>query len=219
MRDLSQSHAVVDEHTRQTLATYEKDPVLSQLPVPRLAIRQATLKLRFVINGQVTAEADDDPEEYRAIWSKSVQERILPGLLEKLGKLDNKAVVLSLSGRLSQPEVSTRIAASALLDEHSRTTLHRETVDAVMAEVRSLPKSVRRYLPTEDQILKAVEEAVTLELPSLQKAASSLQEIRRATLSGLDVSVTTKDIGEAPEAIVSEIELTIGMDELQRGGS
>lgn len=219
MRELSQSHAVVDEHARQTLATYEKDPVLSQLPVPRLAIRQATVKLRFVINAQQTAVEDDDPDEYRAIWSKSVQERILPELLEKVGKLDNKAVVLSLSGRLSQPEVTTRITAGALLDERSSATLHKQTVDAVMAEVRSLPKSVQRYLPAEDQLLKATEEAVALELPSLQKATRNLQDIRRATLSGLDVAVTPREIGETPEAIISELELTIGMDELQRGGS
>ncbi|MBI5895367.1 MAG: hypothetical protein HZB24_04930 [Desulfobacterales bacterium] len=219
LRDLSQSHAVADSHTRQILETYKKDPVLAQFPVPRLTIRQATLRLKFLVKDQSAPPEDDDPEEYRAIWAKALQERIMPRVLEKLDKLDNKAVVATLAGRLSQPEVERAVTFTRLLDGTQRAALQKETVELLAREFRALPKSVQRYLPKEDQILKVATEVVALEIPEIQRAAKKLQEVRGAALARIDVTVNAEDLRQAPESQVSEIELTVGLEEIQRGGN
>jgi hypothetical protein len=219
LRDLSQSHAVADSHTRQILETYRKDPVLAQFPVPRITIRQATLRLKFLVKDQAPPPPDDDPEEYRAIWAKTLREQIMPRVLDKLDKLDNKAVVAALADRLSQPEVEAAVNFSRLLDETQRAALQDETVSLLVGQFRALPKSVKRYLPQEEQILKVAAEVVATEIPDIQRAAKKLQEVRGAALSKIDVTVNAEDLRQAPESQISEIELTVGLEEIQRGGN
>lgn len=219
MRDLSQSHAIVDSHTRQILETYEKDPVLSHFPVPRLTIRTATLKLKFLIKDQAAPRPDDDPSDYREIWGKALRERIMPQVMEKVGKLDNRAVVNTLAGRLSQPELEGAVALSRLLNLDQSEELEKQTVELLLRETQGMPKSVLRYLPDRELLSKAAQEVVNQEIPNVQRAVKKLYEARRAALSDIDVTVNADEIRQAPESQVSEIEVTVDMEDIQRGGS
>lgn len=219
MKDLSQSHTVVDSHTRQVLETYRKDPVLSQFPVPRLAIRSATLRLKFLVKDQSAPRPDEDPSDYQDIWGKALRERIMPRVMEKVGKLDNRSVVNTLAGRLSQPGLEQAVSLPRLLDPELQGELQQQTLELLLRETRELPKSVLRYLPDQELLVKTATEVVSQEIPDIQRAVKKLHQARSAALSDLDVTVNAEELRQAAASQVSELEITVDLEDIQQGGN
>ena len=61
-------------------------------------------------------------------------------------------------------------------------------------------------------------EAAARELPELQRAARRIAEARRAAQAELDIAVHSEDLQGLPESQVSEMELTVSLDDVQFGG-
>lgn len=219
LRDLAESHAVSDAYTREVLEAYRQDPMLSQFPVPRMAIRQATLRLKFAVTGQAPAPIeDDDPTEYRELWVKALRERLLPQALEAVGRLDNKAVVAAFGKRLSLRSTGDALNDVALLlDPQQGPALQKMTIAFLARQVESLSATARRSLEGV-KLSQAFQEAAARELPELQRAARRIAEARRAAQAELDIAVHSEDLQGLPESQVSEMELTVSLDDVQFGG-
>src|SRR5262245_25823058 len=86
LRDLAESHVISDTYAVEIVDVYGRAPVLTQLPVPRLTIREAQLKLRFAIseiNDEVTGLTED---ELRELWLTTVNDKVVPQALSEIGR-------------------------------------------------------------------------------------------------------------------------------------
>jgi hypothetical protein len=219
LRDLAQSHAIADAQTRQVLESYRKDPVLSQFPVPRVTIQQATLKLRFAITEHAPGSADEDPSQYRELWGKALRERVLPGFLEVVGKLDNQAVLKGLQTRLAKLDLENRVDAAQVVDSSKLSQLQDATLTVLLGQAEALPKSVRRYLPDAQALQAAAKQVISREMPEVQRAAEALREANQSARSDLEVAVRLDDLKTVPDSQINEIQLTLALEDVERGGT
>lgn len=218
LRDLAQSHAAADAQTRQALESYRQDPVLSQFPVPRVVIQQASVKLRFVITGHGTGTSGgDDPKQYRDLWTESLRERVLPQFLLNVGKLDNKAVADAMRARLSKPGIEDRVEATSLSDASKLSAIKEQTAMVIVDEAESLPKSVRRYLPDKGALLAAAKQVVDHEMPEVQRAAEAIHKANQAARSDLEIAIRPDDLKSVPDAQINELQLTLSLEPVERG--
>lgn len=217
MRDLAQSHSVSDAYTVETLEAYRRDPLLAQFPVPRMAIREVQLKIRFAVAAVQDPPTEPDPTESRNLWLKAVQERILPQALTAVGLADNKTVVDAFKRRLEAPEASLAVDAADVLATDRLEALRKATLSFLQEQVASLPASAKRSVDRID-LLPELEKVVARELPEIQRAARQLEAARVAAQSDLDVVVTSDALGSLPDSRISELNVTVAMDDVQFGG-
>ncbi len=217
LRELAQSHTLADAQTRQVFENYRNDPVLSQFPIPRVVIQQATLKLRFIVTQYGTGPVADDPKQYKDLWRQALRERVVPGLLSDIGKRDNTALLDAVQKRLSKTNIEDQIELEQLLNPAKLAQLQQETVKLLVAEVESLPKSVRRLLPESQQLQAAVTRVVDHEMPAVQRAAIALQKANQAAQNNLDVEVRAEELKSVPDSQINELELTVAIEDIARG--
>jgi hypothetical protein len=217
MRDLAQSHAISDAYTVETLESYRRDPLLAQFPVPRMAIREVQLKIRFAVASVQDPPTEPDPTEIRNLWLKAVQERILPQALTAVGRADNKTVVTAFKRRLAAPEAALAVDAADVLASDRREALTNATLSFLKEQVAALPASARRSVDRTD-LLPELERVVARELPEIQRAARQLEAARVAAQSDLDVVVTSEALGSVSDSRISELNVTVAMDDVQFGG-
>jgi hypothetical protein len=216
MRDLAQSHTISDAFTVELVDTYRREATLSQLPLPRLSIREAQLTLRFA----VAAVQDDvvglEPDELGDLWLRTVRDRVVPMALTDVGRIDNKRVVGAFERRLAAPGAAASVDSSALLAEGQEAELVQSTINYLTGLVESLPISTRRSFENTD-LAGSFERIVRAEIPELRAAARQLDQARRAAQADLNVSVTTEALAAVPDSQISELVLTVSMEEIQLG--
>lgn len=216
MRDLAQSHTISDAFTVELIDTYRREATLSQLPLPRLSIQQARLTLRFA----VTAVQDDvvglDPGELGDLWLRTVRDRVVPKALTAVGRIDNRRVVDAFERRLATPGASASVDPRALLAEGAEAELVQATLTYLSSLVESLPPSTRRTFENTD-LAGSFERIARAEIPELRAAARQLEQARRAAQADLNVSVTTDALTTVPDSQISELVLTVSMEEIQLG--
>jgi hypothetical protein len=217
LRDLAQSHSISDAHAIDTAETYRRDPLLAHLPVPRMAIREAHLKLRFAVADVQDPVVEADPDELRDMWLRTVSEQIVPKALTEVGRIDNKRVVAAFNKRLASSAAGSFVDPDAILGEGREDELVKSTLQFLAAQVESLPPSTRRSVENTD-LDATFERVVRAEMADLRAAARQLEQARRAAQSDINVLVTTETLGAVPEAQISELDVTVTMEELQFGG-
>lgn len=217
LRGLLQSHTIADAYTVKTLETYRRHDVLSQLPVPRMAIREAQLTLRFAV-ADVPGKPDAKPDagDLLDLWHTTMREHIVPESLREIGRLDNKTVVAAFAKRLETQHAEEFIDPAALLDEGAEGRLVEATLKYLSVLLDSLAPSTRRMLGDAD--LSAVFERVVEEqVPDLRAAAKKLQEAAEGALGELDIVVTAEGLRSIPESQISQLTLSLGMEDIRFG--
>jgi hypothetical protein len=216
MRDLARSHSVSDAYTVETLESYRQDPLLGQFPVPRMAIREVQLTLRFAVSDVQDPVVEEDPGAIRELWLRSVRERILPLALAQVGRADNRTVVTAFAKRLSAPGVELVVEPADVLAPDRADVLAKATLTFLNEQASTLPLAARRSIE-KTGLASAFERVVAQELPELQRAARQLEQARIAKQSDLDVLVTSEALGSVPDNRISELTVTVSMDEVQLG--
>ena len=216
MRDLARSHSVSDAYTVDTLESYRQDPVLGQFPVPRMAIREVQLTLRFAVSDVQDPVVEEDPGAVRELWLRTVQERILPLSLAEVGRADNRTVVAAFAKRLASPGAELAVEAGDILATDRADALARTTLAFLKEQASTLPQTARRSIE-KTELAAAFERIVAQELPELQRAARQLEQARIAKQSELDVLVTSEALGSVPDNRISELTVTVAMDDVQFG--
>ncbi len=218
LRDLAQSHAISDASTVEILDAYGRDDALSQLPVPRMSIRQAEIRLRFAV-----AEIQDEPaelgaEEVRDLWTAALQDRVLPAALLEVGRLDNKRVSAALHKAVAQGGLTAELDPALLLREDGEARVIKLSHAFLDKQIQTVAPSYRASLEGLD-VSGALIRALRDEVPQLIDAVRQLDASRRAAAANLSVAITTESLASVPEAQISELVLTVSMDEVQRGSS
>ncbi|PFG44515.1 hypothetical protein ATJ88_3240 [Isoptericola jiangsuensis] len=218
LRDLAESHSVADAFTVQTLETYRHDPVLSQLPVPRMAIGEVQLTLRFVVDAVEDPTGTVDPQQLLDVWRAAVRDRVLPRALASAGRLDNPRIVAALDKRLARPGVAQEVDLASALDPSRTGTLDDLTVKFVEEQVAALAPTFRKSLDgssfSED--LKAV---VAEEAGGIEREVEAFRQAQVAPQSDVDVRIDAAALAATPESQVSELRLTVRPEELSLGAS
>ncbi|KQR16017.1 hypothetical protein [Cellulomonas sp. Leaf334] len=218
MRDLAQSHTISDAFTVDLLDAYRREPTLSQLPLPRVSIRSAQLTMRFAVLTVQEPVAVLEPAELGEFWLRSIRERVVPRVLQDVGRFDNERVVGAFERRLAVTDPTSVIDPGALLAEGGEPELVRSTIGYLTKLVDSLPVSTRRALEGLD-LAGSLERTVRAEVGELRAAARRLEDARKASQADLDVSVTAEALAGVPDSQISELVLTVSMEEIQLGGN
>lgn len=212
LRDLVESRVAADSLSREHAEAYWADPVLSQFPVPRFAIKEASLKLRFAIDDLKPGEGTVDPGLIRKAWAQEVLARVLPQSL-KAARLDDEAsaaLVKRLESSSAALDVKSLVAGRA--NDAAAATL-KWVVEARGA----LPPGPREKLK-----LQALRVAVAADMQSA--AVAFLPRVKQIIASDavmksrLDIAVKRADLAQVPESQVQELTLTFSTDDLQLGG-
>jgi len=208
LRNVTHARVIGDLFSRDVSLQYQKDPLLVDFPVPRLEIKEASVQLRFAVNAIerrqaapaelaapiVREQAARLADEIRREWIAASPEReaILKLLAEKgvdpeRAALEPKALEAALAGRPAALVRNIRAALNALLlaDAALRKLLARR------AGVQALREQVRTKAT-------AMAERLVAEVLAAREAFA------RQALT-VDVAVTRKELGEVPEALLSQI--------------
>lgn len=212
LRDLVESRVAADTLSREQAEAYWADPVLSQFPVPRFAIKEASVKLRFAIDDVQVPPGAVDPAVVRGAWAREVLAAVLPKSL-KSAQLDAAA---------SAALVAKLEASSAALDV--KALIAGRAGDAAAATIKwivdgrgALPPGPRDKLKLQvmrGAVAADVKAAVAAFLPRVKQIVASDAVLK----SRLDIAVRRVDLAQVPESQVQEITLTFTLDDLQPGG-
>jgi hypothetical protein len=211
--DAIRSRVTADSMSRELVAEYRQDPVLSLFSVPRLAVREMQVTLRFVVQsfepGSVSEEAVADA------WSAVLSERIVPQLLRERGAgLSADELGAMRSTLEEQPlRVSERAVASAL--EADTRPLIDESVEAVLNRLREVPQRLRRRVGTLTELRNVVRRQVLAELHGFLESQQELANVRGVLDSRLDVGVVRTDLESAPATAIQEVTVKLTMEDIE----
>ena len=218
LQDLARSHSISDASSLDILDAYGRDPVLAQLPVPRMSIKQAQLTLRFAVSAIQEEEKPLDPEEVRDLWVDALRNRVVPKALAEVGRMDNKRVVAAFDRVVTKGSLDTELDPQVVLGPGREQDLIRLSHRFLLDQVDAIPSSTRRSFEKLD-VDGALDHALRDEIPDLIAAVRQLEQARKAAAADLNVSITTDALAEIPDGQLSELTLTVSMDELQRGAA
>lgn len=212
LRDLVESRVAADSLSRQQAEIYWADPVLTQFPVPRFAIKEASIKLRFAIDDIAVANVPVDPAVVKKAWAQEVLVAILPNAL-KAARLDadaSSALLKKLENASAQIDVVALIAGKA-------NAAAAAAVKWVLNARAALPPGTREKLK-----LASVRGSVAAELKTASVAfmprVKQIIASDAALKSHLDIAIKRADLAQVPDSQVHEITLTFSTDDLQPGG-
>lgn len=206
VRDIAQVRVLADRLAEETAETYAQTPLLSVLPIPRLGIKEVSLKLRFVVD--TVAEADFEKEAEvaeRALWKKELAEVIAPRLL---GEPADSVVATKLVAGLGRAALPKFALAAALKGDTAK--LVRESTTFVTKNARlsgghaaKLRAGLERELPNEIESL-------------LNRFRDRIAASKRASLS---VLVRKADLEKAAEQTIQELSVTLSLDDIELVGA
>lgn len=215
-RNVTQARVTSDLFSRDVSRQYQKDPVLIDFPVPRLEVKEASIRLRFAVNalerrdvplaelaravvqeevsavaGQLRSELIEASSEREAILQALASKEIdlvkaLPAAIERAA-LEGSALEAALAGRPAALVRNLQGAVNALLLEDA--ALRR--LITRRAGVRAVRERIRR---------KATEAAGRL----VNQVQAAREASARQALS-VNAAVTRKELAEVPEPLLSEI--------------
>lgn len=216
LRSVTQARVTSDLFARDVSRQYQKDPVLIDFPVPRLEVREASIRLRFAVNalerrdvplaelaravvqeeasalaGQIRREVIEASPEREAILQALASKEIdlvkaLPAAIERAA-LEGSVLEAALAGRPAALVRNLQAAVNALLLED--VALRR--LITRRAGVQAVRERIRQ---------RATETA--------ERLVNQVQAVREASARqavSVNAAVTRKELAEVPEPLLSEI--------------
>lgn len=215
LKDLTHSRIVADAVSRECFDAYQADPVLARVPVPRLTIKEVSLKLRFAVEEHAHRPgAESDELVFARLWRQELATRVLPHVLRVAPKrpLDPAVIAAATAKAARSAAVSYQLGVAAA--GRQGPAIQRSVTDILKA-MQALPAAARRQLPALRALRRIVERQVR---DRLEAMLPRLQQLSIARLGGrldLDVAVRRADLAAVHESAIQEVTLTIAMDDLQ----
>lgn len=211
--DAIKSRVTADSISRDLVAQYRQDPVLSMLSVPRLAVRELQVTLRFVVQsfdvGPLSAAAVTEE------WSTVLTDRIIPRVLEERGASLGADELGEVRSRVAQEPVRlSPEAMSAAMSEESRSLID-ESVEAVLSGLRNVPPRLRRRVGTMAELREELRSQVTAELGDFLEGQRETTRIGAVHDSRLDVGIVRTDFETAPTTAVQEVMVKLTMEDIE----
>ena len=213
LRDLVESRVAADGLSREHAQAYWADPVLSQFPVPRFAIKEATLKLRFAVDEVQTTGGTANPAPVREAWAREMLASVLPGAL-KAARLDaesSAALLKRLERSAATLDVKALIAGKA---SEAAAAAVKWMLDARGA-LPAAPRDKLKLQALRGAVAADVQAAAVAFVPRARQIVVSEGVLR----SRLDIAIKRADLAQVPESQVHELTLTFSTDDLQPGGA
>lgn len=215
-RNVTQARVTSDLFSRDVGRQYQKDPVLIDFPVPRLEVREASIRLRFAVNA---LERRDIPlaELARAVVQEEAS--ALAGQLRRElieASPEREAILQALASK----EIDLVKALPAAIE---RAALEGSVLEAALAGrpaalVRNLQGAVNallledaalRRLITRRAGVQAVRERIRQRATeTAERLVNQVQAVREASARqalSVNAAVTRKELAEVPEPLLSEI--------------
>jgi hypothetical protein len=212
LAELTRARVVADHLTRELVAEYEGDPVLATMNVPRMAIGEATVTVRYAVDEVVEPVAiAPGIDRVRRDWAEHLEAKVLPAVAARLA-LDEagmRTLVQHFTPAARAPTATQLKAAMGGSEEAAVAT----TVESVMGLWSTLPPADRRRIGRKVDFRSALERVARTEL------AGFLREARRTALvaavlgSRLEVSITRDQLADDPGRI-QELTLTIRSEDV-----
>lgn len=218
LAEAARGRVAADSLTRDLVAVYRDDPVLSLMSVPRVTVKQMQVTLRFAVE-----DFDEGPQQYvqpvvgegdKAAWERTLAERVLPRLLEAQGPTlsgEEMRRVRDAAGAEAPSVATDRLVAAATGDPQA---LVDESVEAVVARIRSVPTALRRRLGTLAQVREQIRPEIAVEVETFLAGYRRKEDIRRILGSRLDVAVRGGDLSAVAPEVVQEVTVTLEMSDL-----
>lgn len=220
--EMTRARVIADTLARDLVAEYESDPILANLAVPRLAIKEATVTLRFVVSGvEEVAPAPIDPKAVQDNWPGRFAATLSSVMLRQLEPAEAEAALLLFA--TPREAVRSRARVTGRLGTVTADTVKQAlsgngqamvvaSVTPVTERWNELPATTRRKLGSaavfNQQLQEATEAALTAELNRVQE----LTEVRAALRSKLQVALAPGDL--PPGATMHQVELTLRSEDI-----
>lgn len=216
LAELTRARVIADQLTKELVADYEADPVLSSLTVPRVTLSEANLTLRFAVEEIAEVEPPAvNPAEVAEEWQQRAASVVFRQVFDRL-KLD----------RAERSSVTTTIIREAgiLAGRASvadmREALRGNNANVLAATARpaleawnKLPPVIRTKMGGKALFRRELSVALRTEFNAWMARRSSLESVRAALASKVSVAVTRGELPSDPEQI-QEFQLTLRGEDL-----
>jgi hypothetical protein len=217
LSDLAQSRVVADAASREILEAYAKDPILAQVPAPRVTIKDVTLKLRFAVaeHQTTTPEAFDEAGAATA-WRQRLTAAVLTPLVRNALAGDRRRDQADdFAAALIAPNARVQFRLGDAVAGRVQHTVE-STVDHLLVALKKLPADMRKQLPAEATLRRSLNQAVRTQLDDFANGLRLQQTAREGARTRLDVLVRPADLKEVQESALQEITLTLAIDDVVR---
>lgn len=215
LRDLTESRIVADLAAAEHFELYQQDPVLAHLPIPRMAVKDLTLRLRFAVEDhEATPPAVDLGAVLDRLWRAELVERAVPNLLKTVFR---RPVAPARVGALGEALAVSLAGARFALTDLSPKGLDRAaevTVSRLLAGLKKLPSDVRKDLAAERTVRAALHRAVAERLEAVVPKFRQLAAARQAAQLDLEVLVKRADLSGVQESAIQEVTISISAADL-----
>jgi hypothetical protein len=215
LRDITQARVVADSVSRGYYDIYQQDPVLSQVPVPRIAIREMTVRLRFAVNEHA---AGSPVRPTKAVldraWKTILAERVAPAVLRSAARGLSAADQTDAAARVRTSLQRDTFDVEAAVDGRSDRLLRRSEARLVAA-FAALPRSTRGKLAGAAALRRTMRSAISREWQAGSPQLHDLAASARTVPADLDILVRRADLATIAESSLQEVTLQIAMDDLR----
>jgi len=217
LKDVAQACATSDFMSVELYDSYQTmHPLLMKFPVPRVTVKEVSLKLKFALQelGQVTYDVADLTDIVH-IWNTHLVTQTLPQVYTKaLNKRELDPATAQLLREAARATDVPQFSLAEALQGSTKQFLD-QAVEYVVAVKGNLPKDLAKQVPTLAELRKLarpiVERDVAHALPSMRRTAVA----KMAMDTDLDVTVRQADLEKMRESDVQELDLTLVMDSIQ----
>jgi hypothetical protein len=219
LRDLTESRIVADLAAAEHFDLYQKDPILAHFPVPRMTVKDLTVRLRFAVAGHETKPVTVDLDTVlNRLWRTELAERVLPAVLGTLVRRPLAAErAAALTDALLAPLARTRFG----LGDMSAQGLNRAaevTVARMIAAVGTLPEDARKTLAPERTLRAALSRAVKEHLDAIGPRLRQLSAAHETAQLDLEILVKRADLAGVEETAVQEVTISITTEDVRVAG-
>ena len=222
LRDIAEARVTSDLFSRDVGLEYLNDDVLRTLSVPRVDMKEATVRLRFAVDSLETQEADPDKTIKRLAAERAspLAREIVNLVVDGHPKRDEVVAVIRrkqidlqelLSRRLVAVLSDLALVRSAIEgDPQALAQAIQEQLQAALTEDVDLkkllvPSRSDRRLATTVQKSSEIVIGDMLERTKLELGTDKRRELK------LNLAVSRGQLAEVPEAIISEISVVVEM--------
>lgn len=215
LSDLTASRAVADAATRELAEAYRKDPILAQVPVPRVKIQDVTLKLRFAVGEHQTEEPTKFDEAGAATqWRKELTTGVVTNLLRDALQADRRRDQADdLAAAIIAPSSRVQFRLGESIKGRTQHTVE-ASVEHVLTALKKLPADVRRQLAPPDVLRRQLTQTVRTRLDDFSARLRAQEQAREGSRLKLDVLVRPVDLEKLPESAMQEITLSLSLDDV-----
>lgn len=210
VRDVVQARVLADRMACESVRAYADDPLLAALPVPRVTLKDVTIKLHFAVDRVVEEDIQREAEtEARELWKKELAAEILP----KAFSSADPAVLKRLADAVMVAKVPDFRIGAALKGDAA--AMLRASTAFITREIGRLPADARRKLRAVGPGIKGVLPEAT---EAFVKRVRDLVAAKAASRVELDVLVRKADLEKVPESGIHEFAFVLTMDDLHVTG-